>query len=332
MAALATGNPTLLDQAKATNPDGTVGDVVEILNQTNEVLDDLTSMEGNMVDGHRSNVRVYLPAPTWRKFNQGVLPNKGGLAQVKDSTGMLEAYGEIDKDLAMLNGNTASFRLLEDSAHIEGMNQEVAQTLFYGNEGLAPEEFTGFAPRFNALSGAPNSENIITGGGSGSDNGSIWLIVWSPQTVFTVFPKGTTAGLKTNDLGEDTKVESTGAMYQVLRSHYQWKLGLVVRDWRYVVRIPNIDKSLLLPDASGTSANLPRLMFRAMRRIPSFAAGRAAFYCSRDMATMLGEQVAQLTTNSTLSSDMVGGKFVERFKGIPVRRVDALAADEAVVA
>jgi hypothetical protein len=52
---------------------------------------------------------------------------------------------------------------------------------------------------------------------------------------------------------------------------------------------------------------------------------------SRDTATWLGRQTANLTANSTLSMDSVGGKFVERFKGVPVRRVDALAADIAVV-
>ena len=50
--------------------------------------------------------------------------------QVTDSIGMLETYAEVDKSLADLNGNTDEFRLSEDRAFIEAMNQAMAQTLF----------------------------------------------------------------------------------------------------------------------------------------------------------------------------------------------------------
>ena len=53
--------------------------------------------------------------------------------QVRDGTGMLETYAEVDKSLVKLNGNEAAFRLSEDRAFIEGMNQTMAQTLFYSD-------------------------------------------------------------------------------------------------------------------------------------------------------------------------------------------------------
>ena len=331
MATLSVTNPTLLDLAKATDPNGQIAAVAEILNETNDILEDMSWTEGNLLTGHRTTIRTGLPTPTWRKLYGGVQPNKGVTAQVTDTTGMLEAYAEIDKALADLNGNSAQFRAIEDTAHIEGMNQEFADTLFYGNETTEPEAFTGLVPRFNSLS-ASNAENIITGGGAGSDNGSIWLIVWSPLTCFGIIPKGSQAGLKVRDLGEVTieNVDGAGGRMQAYRTHYRWDVGLCVRDWRYIVRICNIDKSLLTKDAS-SGADLPDLMFQAMRKIPNLSRGRPAFYMSRDMATMLGRQTVNLTKNSTLSTEMVGGKMVERFHGIPVRRVDAISADEALV-
>lgn len=332
MATLSTVRPTLLDLARMTDPDGKIAVVAEILNQTNEVLDDMPWREGNLPTGHRTTIRTGLPAPTWRKLYGGVQPTKGTTAQVTEGVGMLEDYAECDKALADLNGNTAEFRMSEDRAHIEGMSQEFASTLFYGNAETTPEEFTGLGPRFNALSGAAVSENIITGGGSGTDNGSIWLIGWDTERVCGLYPKGSKVGLQVNDKGQVTieNIDGSNGRMEAYRTHYRWDVGLLVKDWRFVVRIPNIDKSALTKDAA-TGADLCDLMFQAMRRIPNLAACRPAFYMSRDMATVLGRQTANKTASSTLKAENVGGKLVESFNGIPVRRVDALAADEAVV-
>jgi hypothetical protein len=331
MAASATTHPTLLDLIKRQDPDGKIAAIGEILNEDNPILDDMVWVEGNLSTGHRTTVRTGLPAPTWRKLYGGVQPTKSTTAQVTDNTGNLEAYAEVDKDLADLNGNTAEFRLSEDRAHIEGMNQEMADTLFYGNEGTAPEEFTGLSPRFNSTSAA-NGENVILGGGAGADNASVWLVVWSPTTIHGIIPKGSVGGLQMKDLGEVTieDVDGNGGRMQGYRSHYKWQAGLTVRDWRFVVRIANIDKSALTVDAA-TGANLPDLMFQAIERIKSVSTGRAVFYMNRTVLTKLRQQHTYGIKNSTLTMDNLGGTPIARFHGIPIKRVDALAADEALI-
>lgn len=334
MTTLAVTHPTLLDLAKMLDPDGTTADIVEILNQTNEILDDMVWIEGNLKTGHRTTIRSGLPAPTWRKLYGGVQPNKGQTVQVTDNTGMMEAYAEVDKALADLNGNTASFRLSEDRAHIEGMSQEMANALFFANEGATPEKFTGLAPRFNSLS-APNGENIITGGAAGgqTDLTSIWLVVWGPNTVHGIIPQGSKAGIQVTDKGQVTieSVDGAGGRMEAYRTHYRWDAGLTVRDWRYVVRIPNIDKSTIIPDAS-SGANISDLMVQAIERIPNLGAGRPVFYVSRHIKTQLRRQQIAAIKQSTLTVEQMSGKHVMMFDGIPVRRVDALAADEAAVA
>lgn len=336
MAALSTQFPTLLDLAKLTDPDGKIAAVVEILNQTNPVLDDMVWIEGNLPTGHRTTIRTGIPAPTWRKLYGGVQPNKSTTAQVTDNCGMLEAYAEIDKALADLNGNTAAFRLSEDRAHIEGMSQEVAQTIFFGNDGVDEAEFTGLAPRYNSLSAA-NAENIISGGSAGGqvDNTSIWLVAWGQNTAHGIIPKGSKAGLQVTDKGlvtiEDASGGSNTGRMEAYRTHYRWDCGLSVRDWRYVVRIPNIDKSTLLVSAA-SGADLPDLMYQALRRLPSMSLGRPVFYMARDTLTMLQRQLSYKTKDSSLTVQNVGGTMTETFQGIPVKRVDVLAADEARVA
>ena len=284
MATLSNSNLTLADWAKRSDPDGRVPIVAELLSQSNEILDDCVFKEGNLPTGERVVIRTGLPGVYWRALNQGIPSTKSTTAQIDEACGILEARSEVDKDLAMLNGNTAQFRLSEDTAFLEAMNQTQAETMFYGNPGTDPKKFLGLAPRYGDLS-ADNAVNILSAGGSGSDNASVYLVVWGDNTVYCPFPKGSKAGLTHEDLGEQTVYNSDGTRLQAFATRYQWKNGLVVKDWRYVVRICNIDISDLLgstgTQASTTSTALIKLMARALYRIPNMAMGRAAFYMNR---------------------------------------------------
>ena len=151
MATIGTTALTLADWAKRVDPDGKIDHIVDILSETNEILDDALWVEGNLPTGHRTTVRTGLPTAAWRQLNYGIQPSKSTTKQITDACGMLEAYAEIDKELADLNGNTSAFRTSEDTAFLEAMNQEMVDTLFYGNTDVDPEKFLGLAPRFNDL-------------------------------------------------------------------------------------------------------------------------------------------------------------------------------------
>lgn len=331
MATLSAIRPTLLDLARASDPDGKIAPVVEILNEVNEMLDDLVFTEGNLPTGHKTTVRTGIPDPTWRKIYGGVQPTKSTYAQITASCGMLEAYAEVDKALADLNGNTGAFRTSEDRAHIEGMSQEVQRAFFYESEATNPERITGLAPHYNS-STANNGDNVLKAGGAGTDNASIWLLVWGENTITGITPKGSKTGLQIKDLGEVTaeNIDGSNGRAQIYRTHYRWDVGLAVRDWRYAVRICNIDKSLLTKDVS-TGADLTAFMDDAIERIPSLSAGRAAFYMNRTVKSYLTKQMKNAVKNSTLTMEQLQGKSVMMYSGIPIRRVDQLAADEALV-
>lgn len=323
---------TLADWAKRLDPEGKVPAIVELLGQTNEILDDMLFMEGNLPTGHRTSVRTGLPSVAWKLINQGVAPSKSTTAQVDEAVGIMEAWSEVDKDLAELNGNTAAFRLSEAQAFIEAMNQEMASTLFYGNSSTDPEEFTGLAPRYSDLS-ADNAQNIVSGGGSGSDNSSVYLICWGANTCHGIFPKGSKAGLQHYDHGEVTIQDSTGVGTSRLRAYqdqWQWKVGIALKDWRYVVRIPNIDISALVAN-SGSQADLINLMIKAIHRLPSLNMGRMAFYMNRTCFQQLDIQRRDDVAAAGMQYKEVDGKLVPNFRGIPVRKVDALLETEAAV-
>jgi hypothetical protein len=334
MATLSVTNPTLLDVSKRLDPNGKIDSIVELMAAQNPILEDMSFQEGNLVTGHRTTVRTGLPTPTWRKLYGGVQPGKSTTAQVTDSCGMMEAYAEVDKALADLNGNSAAFRLSEDAAHIEGMAQEHAQTLFYGNEGTEPEAFTGLAPRYNSLS-AQNADNIIDFGGTGSDNMSIWLCVWGPQTGFGIYPKGSMGGLQMTDKGQVTieNVDGANGRMEGYRTHYRMDSGLTIRDWRYFVRIANIDFSVLNAGDATAVTNQKALitaMIKASERIPALGKGRACWYVPRNIRENLRLGILE-KVSSNLSWETVSGKRVMTFDDIPVRRSDALVSTESRV-
>jgi hypothetical protein len=329
MATIGASGLNLSDWARRQDPNGKVAKIVEILNDTNEILQDMTWLEGNLPTGHKTTVRSGLPSVAWRLLNYGVQPSKSRTVQVTDACGMLEAYAEVDKDLADLNGNTAEFRLSEDRSFLEAMNQEQASTLFYGNTATDPEKYLGLSARY-ALSSAENGGNIIKGGGTESANTSVWLIVWGPNTVHGIFPKGKMTGLQHKDLGEQTLSDSAGGRYQGYRSHYKWDCGLTLRDWRYVVRICNIDVGDLNKGVTSESADLVDLMTQAIEKIPNLGMGKAVFYCNGTIRSFLRRQIVN-KSNVNLSLDEVAGKKVVAFDGIPVRKCDALLNTESTI-
>lgn len=332
MATLGANVLTLSDWAKRVDPDGKVPAIVELLSQHNEILLDMQFKEGNLPTGHRLTVRTGLPQVFWRLLNQGVQPSKSTTAQIDEGCGMLEAYSEVDKDLAELNGNTSQFRLSEASAFVEAMSQEMASTLIYGNSGVTPEEFSGLAVRYSSLS-ANNGRNIIDGGGTGSDNSSVYLACWGDQTVHGIFPKGSKAGLVHEDLGLVTVETTNGIAGQRMRAyqdHWQWKCGLALKDWRYVVRIANIDISNLVTETS--AADLVKLMIKAIHRIPNINMGKCAFYMNRTLHEMLDiQRRSDVLSGGQLNYDVVDGKQQMSFRGIPLRVVDSLVQTEARV-
>jgi hypothetical protein len=339
MATLATTNLTLADWAKRTDPDGRIPVVAELLSQTNEILDDAVFKEGNLPTGDRVVIRTGLPTVYWRALNQGIPSTKSTTAQVDEACGMLEARSEVDKDLAMLNGNTAQFRLSEDTAFLEAMNQTQAQTLFYGNPTTEPKSFLGLAGRYSTLTGTIGTNVLDAGGSTATSQSSIFLVCWGDNTVYCPFPKGSKAGLIHEDLGEQTVYDSGNRM-QAYSTRYQWKNGLVVKDWRYVVRIANIESSVLMAQTgdqatTAVDTNIVNLMARAIYKIPNMSMGRCAFYMNRKIHAGLSSMALSKTQNVLAINDGLAqfGKPHAwlSFLGVPLRKCDQLINTEAVV-
>ena len=344
MATLGTTSLTYADWAKRVEDGYKIGAIVEILSQTNEILLDMLVVQGNLPTGHKTTIRTGLPTATWRLLNYGVPNAKSTTAQITDTCGNLETYAVVDKDIADLNGNSAEFRMSEVRAFLEGMSQQVATTLMYGNTAVNPERFTGFSPRYNTVTAATaaTAANVIDMGGTGSTNTSIWIVTWGDQTTHGIFPKGKITGLQHRDMGEWPVSDANGNTYQAYRDHFKWETGLTVRDWRYNVRLANIDVTLL---NGASAANIINGLVRAVNRLPTTgpgvtgvqtsdaptiqgAMGNTVIYCNRVVRTYL-ELQAMNKTNLYLQLREYNGMVIPAFRGIPIRTVDALLNTEA---
>lgn len=346
MATLGSTALTYADWAKRVDDDYRIATIIELLSQTNEILEDMMVVEGNLPTGHKTTVRTGLPQATWRFLNSGVPNAKSTTAQIVDTVGNLETYSVIDKDIADLNGNTPEFRLSEVKAFLEGMSQQVASTLFYGNQFVNPERFTGFAPRYSTVTAAnaQTAANVLDAGGTGNTNTSLWGVVWGSDTTHATFPMGKITGLQHRDMGEWPVQDASGNTYQAYRDHFKWEIGLCVRDWRYNFRVANIDVTAL---TGVNAANLINLIVRGMYRWPTAPAaatavqtsdtpevrasmGRCAIYCNRIIRTYLDLQAAN-KTNVLLRLEEFDGKVITSFRGVPIRTCDALLSNEARV-
>lgn len=353
------GHPTLVNWAKFLDPNGKAYDVAELLNQSNEFLKWMPWIEGNLATGHKAAVRAGLPTVQFRRFYQGVAVSKTDRAIIEDVCAMQEGRNEIDKDLADLNGDQNAFRMSEGIGFTESMTQSCAQNLIYGDASLNKDGITGLSPRYNnigAVNGVvPNtSANIIDAGGTGSNNTSVWLVVWGNETVTGIFPKGSKAGLDHEDLGVIDAFDSNtpARRFRAYAERWVWKYGLHVKDWRYVVRIANINVSDLTTQANTqaqTAATLlMKLMIKSFARIPAMGMGTATFMASRTVKEMLSIQALDKSQNALAfgpgldqlgkvgpgsvggsGTGLQGGQLY--FQGIPVLTVDRILSTEARV-
>ena len=242
----------------------------------------------------------------------------------------MEAWSEVDKKLADLSGNVGAFRLSEAKAFIEAINQEMAGTLFYGNSGLAPEEFNGLAIRYGDLT-ANNATNLVSGGGATgqTDCTSIWFVVWGENTVHGIFPKGSTVGLQRVDRGVEvvetaagSTATPTGTRMEAYREKFSWDAGLVVKDWRFAVRVHSID-------ISSDSTDYFDVMTKAYHRLPNLNVGKPVIYMNRTISQRLDLLArSDVSAGGGLTWETVDGAIIKRFRGIPIRVVDAITETE----
>lgn len=353
MATLGNTYLNLIDIAKA-SPDGkTIAAVAELLAANNPILDDAIAVEANQGTKHTHTIRTGLPTVAWGRLYQGIPQSKSSRQTVEDTTGFVEGMSSVDERLVKIYGSRASaLRLSEAMAFIEAMNQEMAAGLFYHDIVATPEKFKGLAARYNTIGGSGAGNQIVDAGGVGSDNTSVWFVTWSEWATHLIHPQNTPMGLIREDKGPQRVQDASGNPYFVLEELFRWHMGLSVRDWRYNVRIANIDIS----DLQAGTVDIYKFMRTAYYKLhgrrlarvgnnvgkgqssgdPAVPIARTAIYMNRDVLEALDVAASNNRGGTTdnfvrLTRAEVDGKEVMSYRGIPIRESDALLNTEARV-
>ncbi len=346
---MATGSwPTILDVATRMDPDGNIGDIAEMLSQSNDYAEDMPMVEANEMTGHEFIFRTSIPAGTWRQYNQGVPYSKSTTAKARVGLGMLEDYSQVDRALAEHSGDLMGFRESEDVAFLEGMSQTIAQTMFYGNTVATPSEFMGLSAFYNTVNTATaqNAANVVNGGGLGNNNASLWLVGWGTKTIFGLYPRGSKAGLAMEDKGDIVPgYDNLGNRFEAYTSWFRQQIGLCPMDWRYASRVANLDTTTA-GLAGPTPPDLFTIMAHQVMLFPKFTPPtsgitrtdapredvtvRGIFYCNRTVRQWMDIQ-AMRDRNVLLTLNDYAGKPITAWRGIPIKIVDQLLNTETLV-
>jgi len=322
MAELSGNVLTLAELVKNVNPDGTQAVVARVLDETNQVFNDAIWLQANGITHHQITRDAALPTGTFRMFNQGVAQEEGKTVNVLETMAMLESFSKPDKKLVDIAPNRDQDRFNRARRFIEGMGQNFAGKMIYGNASTAPDEFTGLQPRLNALSQA----NVVGGGGGGSDLTSVYAVQWNPAKTYMIYPKGhASGGIVHEDMGVDRVQDSNSRDYLAYVDHFEINGGMAVEDELCIGRYCNIE-------SSGTSNifdedNLITLIYQ-MR----FSMG--VLYVNRTLMTQMHIKLKDKNNVNFTSSSGEGlaGAPVVRFMGWPIRLVEQILNTESVIA
>jgi len=329
-----------LDQlAKRTNF-GALQSIVEVLLTTEEWMQDAVWVQANQPMSHITTQRTSVPKGTWRSINEGVSPEASSTNQITEGIGILEAYSRVDVLLAKLSGNVNEFRSGEDKAFIQGLAQELSKVMFtadndgdtvtiYGDTQLDVARFNGLPARLDDA----GLFNVYDAGAiTNTDDTSIYIVQWGKDKVHMTYPKGSpTMGIVHDNLGEQTinvmTTVATPLLMQALVSHFKVNAGLVVRDDRCIRRISSLRTEIGATYSFGCStATVHHKLIEALNALPYQGEG-ARIYCNNNTKTQM-DIFAVDKTNVLYTINDWGGRPTTMFRGVPVRRVDAIGSRE----
>lgn len=311
---------------------------VELLAQDNGGAEDALWQKANNGFSHIYSQVTSMPTVSKSAFNEGQSASKSTSAQETETTTMLAGLSEVDADMIEANGEEGPIRAREDARFAEVMKQEFAKLLIYGNRATNARDFDGLAVRYGTLTGNKAKNVFSCGGQTANVQTSIYGAVWG-SGLYGIYPEGTTAGYKSENLGKYPKVLSTGKTLIVKGTKHKWHVGLVQEDWRCGGRICNIEvshaKALTNNQAPGSYENILHKLVLLKQRLDRVSGKKALLVNDTVGALLMRICLEKSSPALSLMTAMTQlGKQTTQLHwfDIPIRRVDQILDTEAVVA
>lgn len=298
--------------------------IIEELVQYNELLLDAPLMEANEGTVHSTLVRTAIPHGEHRGYNQGVGMASSQTKTIKDVISNIEIYSQVDKQLVDESAHPEAVMMSEQVAFIEGLSQDMADDLMYGNHDADERYTNGFATRYNSTQSG-QSKNCISLGGTGNALTSIYLIKWATDKAHLIYPKGSkNAGVEYNFLGEQTVKDANGGEYQAYRAHYRVARGLAIRNSMSVIRLCNIDVT-----ANGIGDKIAEYVVKNMGKLAR-GGGTVSIACNAEVKGILNWAANQKVNVLYPSEDPWGNSVLKIGEG-RIRECPSILLTESAV-
>lgn len=312
---------TLMDLKNRMLPgDAALASVAEVLYQENEILEDIPWTRGNLVTGDVHFRRAAMPKAQVRKINEGLEATASKTESVTDTCVELASRGIVDMSELKLAPDAAQYLLLENKPHIAKLGEDVCASMFYGAD---PDGIRGFAPRMGSL----KNEQVVDGGGTGTDLASIYIIKWDTNEITGIYPKNATAGLEVTPQANVYVNDRDGKAFLAHVTEYKWFVGLKVRDVRYAARLCNLDREALRTDPDARQKLFEQMIW-LKNKIHHVERGRVVMYADPDIFSILEIAAFQKANMALGYGDVREDRRILRFSGIPIKRNDCQAAPE----
>lgn len=323
-------------------------DLVKLYVKDNPILMDMPVVESNDGTVYTATVAIGEHDPAWRAYGEGIPAAKINYKQMQFTSGRLVSGVQIEGDSwdeANEEGKSNVLQTELDAA-VEGMKQEVAKTLFYGNSD-DPRSFQGMNKLFTEcgahLPGIGKDEKAhycINGSKASSPSSdalrSIWIISWN-KTKFTAFyPKGhSSVGMERGTLEPFIEKDDSGDTFKFYRQKLVWKLGFAPVDFRRAGTIRNIESDQMVTADGHVREGQPnyiQLIQKLTSRVNPNDNGNKVIYMARNVWENLMTIFGNMTQGNAIKFENIDQyRNVPKIYGIPVVICDALDVAEEFV-
>ena len=290
--------------------------------QKNAMCKDAPWDEANSYFSDKSTKWDELPTPTHRLTGNGIDESAGVTKPIDEKITLLDAMSVADKKLVEVANDKEKFRNGECDMHIEGIARQWGTDVIYGDTSTEPAAIDGLHTRYQDLS----LENVWSGGGSGSDLTSLFIVEWDVQSgMCFIYPKGSMAGIDHDDLGLDIFTGHNSKKMRGYGDYFECHFGIRIKLDEAVQRICNIE-------SAGSSNTLDYLdIIDARNELPNLGEdGNAVIYVNRTLKGQF-DKLAIDKSNAFYTGKDVWGAPVTMFQNMQVRLMEAIVDTESAI-
>lgn len=297
--------------------------IIESLAATNEILLDAPSMEANDRTVNTSVIRTALPHGTHRVYNQGVKTAASQTRVNHDVVCQLAGYSNVDQKLVDEAANPQEFLQSEVSAFLEGMGQDQAEDIVYGNHAADKAYMDGFAVRRPKIDG---KYCIDMGGTTSGSLTSVYICKWARDKMHLIYPKGAAGmGVERIDKGKQTvrAPDGNGDM-EAYVNYFTASYGLAVRNEKAFVRLANIKPG------TTQATDIIKAILQASHRL-AVGDGTIAIYANSDVLSLMDVATVEKNNVCYTAEDPWGRELI-KIRTMRLRQVDAILSTEDKIA